>query len=92
MSSFAGEDVTGGGGVVDGSGPSAGSVGPGLVGFEPAAATVASTDRSHAAAVAARLLATTEIKALSDDECLGVFDDIETIRRSLDAFSSGVAA
>jgi len=88
MSSFAGEDVPDG---TDGLADS-GLSGPGLVGFEPAAARVASTDRSHAAVLAARLLATTEVKGLSDDECLGVFDDIELVRRSLDAFSAGVAA
>ena len=88
MSSAAGDDVPDG---TDGLADS-GLSGPGLVGFEPAAARVASTDRSHAAVLAARLLATTEVKGLSDDECLGVFDDIELIRRSLDAFSAGVAA
>ena len=41
---------------------------------------------------AARVLAGRSVKGLSNDECLGVFDDIELARRSLDAFSAGVAA
>ena len=89
MSSLAGEDEVGDG---DRSGPSSGSAGPGFVGFEPAAATVASTDRSQAAVLAARLLATTDTKGLSNDECLGVYDDIELARRSLGAMAAGVAA
>jgi len=89
MSSLAGEDGDRGD---DGSGRSSGSVGPGLVGFEPAVARVVSVDESVDAVAAVRVLAGRSIKALSDDECLGVFDDIELIRRSLDAFSSGVAA
>ena len=88
MCSLAGEDGAGNPGS-DGSDV---AVGPGFVRFEPAGARVASTGRSHAVVLAARLLATTEIKGLSNDECLGVFDDIELVRRSLDAFSSGVAA
>jgi len=67
-------------------------VGPGIVGFEPAAATVVSTDRSQAVVLAARVLATMDVKGLSNDECLGVYDDIELARRSLDALAAGVAA
>jgi len=63
-----------------------------LVGFEPAAVTVASVEESIDVVRAARVLAGRSVKGLSNDECLGVFDDIELARRSLDAMAAGVAA
>ncbi len=67
-------------------------VGPGFVGFEPAAARVADTDGSRDLLAAARALAGVAVKGLSDDECLGVADDVELARRSLDAFNAAVLA
>ena len=67
-------------------------VGPGFVGFEPAAARVADTDESRDLLAAARALAGVAVKGLSDDECLGVADDLELARRSLDAFNAAVLA
>ncbi|MCZ7629380.1 MAG: 13E12 repeat family protein [Microthrixaceae bacterium] len=40
----------------------------------------------------ARVLAGVDAKELSDEECLGMVDDIEAARRSLDAASAGVLA
>ncbi|MCZ7628386.1 MAG: hypothetical protein M5U19_04700 [Microthrixaceae bacterium] len=40
----------------------------------------------------ARVLAGVDAKALSDEECLVMVDDIEAARRSLDAASAGVLA
>ncbi|MCZ7629785.1 MAG: hypothetical protein M5U19_12370 [Microthrixaceae bacterium] len=40
----------------------------------------------------ARALAGVDAKALSDEECLAMVDDIEAARRSLDAASAGVLA
>ncbi|MCZ7631340.1 MAG: hypothetical protein M5U19_20830 [Microthrixaceae bacterium] len=40
----------------------------------------------------ARVLAGVDAKELSDEECLGMVDDIEVARRSLDATSAGVLA
>ncbi|MBS1838560.1 MAG: DUF222 domain-containing protein, partial [Actinobacteria bacterium] len=67
-------------------------VGPGFVGFEPSGVRVASTVCSRDAVSVLRVLSATGVKGLSDDECLGVYDDIEVVRRSLDAFAAGVAA
>lgn len=66
--------------------------GPGFRGFEPATARVATTHASRDAVTAARVLAAVSTKGLSDDQCLGVLDDIELARRSLDAFNAGVLA
>jgi len=66
--------------------------GPGFVGFEPAAATVVSVEESIDVVRAARALAGRSVKGLSNDECLGVYDDLELARRSLDALAAGVAA
>ena len=65
-------------------------VGPGFVGFGPAA--VSSSVESHGLLVAARVLAAADVKALSDDECLGVVDDVEVAFRSLAAFRGAVLA
>lgn len=62
--------------------------GPGFTGFGPA--HVVSTERSHDALTTARLLAATDVVALSDDECLGVFDDLEVLQRSIDAIGAMV--
>lgn len=64
--------------------------GPGFTGFGPA--TVASTVRSHVALSAARLLSATDVTCLTDDECLGVFDDLEAVQRSLDAIGAMVVS
>jgi len=42
--------------------------------------------------VAVRTLAALDVDSLSDDECLGVFDDLELVRRSLVAVAGAVAA
>ncbi len=60
--------------------------------FEPVDERVDTTAHSGDAAGAAHLLATTRTEDLSDDECLGVIDDIERARRSLDAAAAGVFA
>lgn len=62
--------------------------GPGFTGFGPAEVT--STARSLDTLSAARTLAATDVTALTDDECLGVFDDLEIIQRSLDAIGAMV--
>ena len=64
--------------------------GPGFVGFLPAGASVASVDAAHDAVVAVRTLAALDVDGLSDDECLGVFDDLELVRRSLSAATGAV--
>ncbi len=64
-------------------GTAARPAGPGFTGF--GAEQVRSITRSHSALAAARLLAATDPTALTDDECLGVFDDLEVLQRSIDA-------
>jgi len=66
--------------------------GPGFVGFQPAEAAVASVEAGHAAVVAVRTLAALDVDSLSDDECLGVFDDLELVRRSLGAVAGRLSA
>ena len=54
------------------------------------APSFAGTDASTALAAAARELAATVVKGLSDDECFGLFDDVELARRSLAAIGGAV--
>ena len=67
-------------------------LGPGHVGFVPFAVSVEPTPESHAVLVAARVLAGSDATVLSDDECLGVLDDLELARRSLAAAGADVIA
>jgi len=60
------------------------------VGFEPAGVATASVDIAHEAVVAVRTLSALDVDGLSDDECLGVFDDLELVRRSLNAVAGAV--
>lgn len=48
------------------------------------------TDLSAEMAASARALASTIVKSLSDDECFGLFDDVELARRSLAAIGGAV--
>lgn len=92
MSSIAGEQDGSRAGAPGRELGSARMAGPGFVGFEPLSVTVASTESSSSMITTARALAATDVKGLSDDECLGVLDDVELARRSLDAFAAGLSA
>ncbi len=76
----------------DGRVGSARVAGPGFCGFAPAGARVTVTDESRNVVHAARALAAVTTTALSDDECLGIYDDLELARRSLDAYAATIAA
>lgn len=53
-------------------------------------ATVAPTGPALDAVSAIRTLAATDVAALTDDECLGVFDQLELLHRGLAAVGAGV--